>query len=75
MSSSALSILRLTYKKAVDDWVNAIRAEEALATADHSMTAMELWDAAHFKEDDARTKATEARDAYKDALRDDNYGI
>jgi len=51
------------------------RAEEALATTDHSMTAMELWDAAHFKEDDARTKATEARDAYKDALRDVNYGI
>jgi hypothetical protein len=75
MSSSALSLLRLTYKKAVDAWVNAIRAEEALATTDHSMTAMELWDAAHFKEDDARTKATEARDAYKDALRDVNYGI
>jgi hypothetical protein len=75
MSSSALSILRLTYKKAVDDWVNAIRAEEALATTEHSMTAMELWDAAHFKEDEARTKAMEARDAYKDALRDDNYGI
>jgi hypothetical protein len=74
MSSSALSILRLTYKKAVDDWVNAIRAEEALATTEHSMTAMELWDAAHFKEDEARTKAMEARDAYKDALRDDNYG-
>lgn len=75
MSSSALGVLRLTYKKAVDDWVNAIRAEEALATTEHSMTAMELWDAAHFKEDEARTKAMEARDAYKDALRDDNYGI
>jgi hypothetical protein len=75
MSKSALSVLRLAYKKAVDDWVSAIRDEEALATTDHSMTAMELWDAAHFREDAARTKATEARDAYKDALRDVNYGI
>lgn len=75
MPKAALSELRLAYKKAVDDWVDAIRAEEALATTDHSMTAMERWDDAHFKEDDARTKATEARDAYKDALRDANYGI
>jgi|HubBroStandDraft_6_1064221.scaffolds.fasta_scaffold161543_2 hypothetical protein len=75
MSKSALSVLRLAYKKAVDDWVRAIRDEEALATTDHSMTAMELWDEAHFREDDARRQATEARDAYKDALRDVNYGI
>jgi hypothetical protein len=75
MPKADLSECRLAYKKAVDDWVNAIRDEEALATTDHSMTATELWDAAHFEEQDAQTKATEARDAYKDALRDVNYGI
>jgi hypothetical protein len=75
VAKAELSELRLAYKKAVDDWVQAIRAEEALATTDHSMTAMELWDEAHFKEDDARARATEAREAYKDALRDVNYGI
>jgi hypothetical protein len=75
MTKARLSEFRLTYKKAVDEWVNAIRAEEALATTDHSMTAMELWDAAHFKEEDAQTKAIEARDAYKDALRDVYYGM
>ena len=75
MTPAGLSELRLAYKKAVDDWVAAIRAEESLATSDHSMVAMELWDAAHFKEDDAQTKAVEARDAYKDALRSTNYGI
>jgi hypothetical protein len=26
------------YKQAVDQWVNAIRAEEALAKGDHSLT-------------------------------------
>ena len=75
MAPVGLSELRLAYKKAVDDWVTAVRAEEALATPDHSMTAMERWDAAHFDEDNARKKAEEARDAYKDALRGVNYGI
>jgi len=75
MAIAELSELRLAYKTAVDDWVEAIREEEALATPDHSMTAMEKWDAAHFREQDAQTKATEAREAYKDALRSANYGI
>lgn len=70
-----LDQLRVAYKKAVDQWVDAIRAEEALATPDHSMVAMEHWDAAHFREADAQTKATEARDAYKGGLRGVNYGI
>jgi hypothetical protein len=70
-----LDQLRLAYKKAVDEWVAAIRAEEALATPDHSMRAMEQWDDAHFREQDAQTKATDAREAYKDGLRGVNYGI
>jgi hypothetical protein len=36
---------------------------------------MERWDDAHFKEQDAQTKAQQARDAYKDAFRKANYGI
>ena len=75
MSDANLDQLRLTYKKAVDEWIASIRAEEALATPDHSMVAMEQWDAAHFREDDARTKAREVREAYKDGLRGVNYGI
>lgn len=75
MSAPTIDELRLAYKKATDEWVDAIRAEEALATPDHSMVAMEHWDAAHFKEHDAHSKATEAREAYKDALRTVNYGI
>jgi hypothetical protein len=75
MSDADLDRLRLAYKTAVDEWVDSIRAEEALATPDHSMTSMEHWDAAHFREHDAHVKATEAREAYKDALRVVNYGI
>ncbi len=74
-SKDDLDGLRLAYKKAVDEWVDTIRAEEALATPDHSMIAMENWDDAHLQEHDAHTKVTEARDAYKDALRAVNYGI
>ena len=75
MSKEGLDQLRLAYKKAVDDWVDTIRAEEALATPDHSMIAMEQWDDAHFREHDAHSKVTEAREAYKGGLRGVNYGI
>ena len=75
MNNAELDQLRLTYKKAVDEWVDAIRAEEALATPDHSMVAMEKWDDAHFKEQDAQTNAKKAREVYQDALRGVNYGI
>ena len=63
------------YKQAVDQWVDAIRAEEALAKGDHSMTQMEAWDDAGFKLHDAELAAKKARDAYKNALRKKNYGF
>jgi hypothetical protein len=44
MNTPDLDALRLAYKQAVDAWVTAIRAEEALATPDHSETAWERWD-------------------------------
>lgn len=74
-STSELDQLRSVYKRVTDEWVNAIRAEEALATPDHSMTAMEKWDEAHFREEDAHKRAVEARDAYKDGLRKLNEGF
>jgi hypothetical protein len=52
--------LRQAYKGAVDEWVAAIREEEALSTPDHSMVAMEHWDAACFKEQDAQERAIAA---------------
>jgi hypothetical protein len=38
------------------------------------MTMMEHWDEANLKEQEAQANAAEARDAYKDALREINYG-
>jgi hypothetical protein len=75
MDIELLDELRLAYKKATDEWVLAIREEEALATEDHSEVAMENWDAALLKEQPLMTKAKHARDKYKDALRKENYGF
>jgi len=75
MDNAELDQLRTAYKQAVDKWVEAIRAVEALATPDHSETAMERWDAAGFREEDAQTEAKRARDAYQDALRKVNFNF
>jgi hypothetical protein len=75
MTQLDLDELRLVYKKATDAWIDSIRAEEALATTDHSIVAMERWDDAHFREQDARDKYAAALEAYKDSLRAANYGI
>ena len=63
------------YKQAIDSWVDAIRAEEALANDDHSMIEMEKWDAAGLHVHDTELIAKKARDQYKNALRKKNYGF
>jgi len=63
------------YRKAIDAWVAAIEAEEALANDDHSMVEMEKWDAAGFIVQDTESIAKKARDRYKSALRKKNYGF
>jgi hypothetical protein len=75
MSDIDLDSLQRTYKKAVDQWVAAIRAEQALATTDHSETAFEKWDHADFTVRNSEKQAREARDAYKEGLRHLHYGI
>jgi hypothetical protein len=75
MERADLDQLRLAYKNAVNEWIQTIRAEEALATPDHSMIAMENWDDAHMREHETHEKVTAAREAYKDGLRGVNYGI
>jgi Tfp pilus assembly protein PilN len=75
MTKPDVDQLQKTYKQAVDQWVTAIRAEEALATPDHSETAMESWDKADFAVQDTAKQAKEARDAYKEGLRKLHYGI
>jgi hypothetical protein len=63
------------YRQAIDAWVDAIHAEEALANDDHSMVEMEKWDTAGLNVHDAERTAKKARDLYKNALRKKNYGF
>jgi len=69
MEKPDLDRLRFNYKEAVDRWVAAIRAEEDLATPDHSMAAVEDWEHANFAEEDSRNVAKAARQEYQDGLR------
>lgn len=75
MEKQSLDELQQAYRQATERWVDAIRAEESLATANHSETAMEKWDGADFAVQDAQKEAREARDAYKEGLRKLHYGI
>jgi hypothetical protein len=67
---SELDELQQEYKTAVDEWVAAIRAEEALASvADHSVADIDAWETADNAEEEAREKAKDAKQAYEEALR------
>jgi hypothetical protein len=72
---SDLDRLQRVYKDAVDQWIAVIREEESLATPDHSTAAWELWEQAGFKAQEAQDRATAAKEAYKDGLRQLDYEI
>ena len=63
------------YKTAVEEWVAAIRHEEALASVAHSVAEVDKWEGAHFKEEEARNRALAAKKQYEDALREKFFGF
>lgn len=65
-----LDELQSTYKAAVEEWIAAIRHEEALASVDHSVAQVDQWELAGDAEDEARQKAKTAKKAYEDGLRE-----
>ena len=67
---SDLNEMQAAYKEAVEQWIKAIREEEALASGDHSEAEIDAWEAADFREEDAREKAKEAKKNYEGALRE-----
>lgn len=75
MENTELDSLRNVYKTAVEKWIAAIREEENLATPDHSVHAIDVWEHAGFAEEEARALAKKARAAYEDALREANFGF
>ena len=70
-----LDRLQAAYKAKVDTWVTAIRAEEELASVDHTVAQIDLWENAHFHAEDARRKAETAKAEYEAALRSRFFGI
>jgi hypothetical protein len=72
---SDLDQMQAAYKTAVDNWINTIREEEALASADHSEAEIDAWEAAGFREEDAREKAKQAKKEYEVALRKKFFGF
>ena len=64
-----LDLKQREYKAAVEEWITAIKEEEALASVDHSIAEVDQWEAAGFREEDLRKKAKAATREYEDALR------
>jgi hypothetical protein len=65
-----LDQMQAAYKTAVDNWISTIREEEVLASGDHSEAEIDAWEAADFREEDAREKTKQAKKDYEDALRE-----
>ncbi len=64
-----VATMRESYRAAVDEWLTAIRAEEALALADPAQAEVDLWEEAHVIEEIARGKARAANKNCENALR------
>jgi hypothetical protein len=70
-----LDQMQRAYQAAVEEWIAAIRAEEQLASANHSVAQVDRWERAHLDEEEARRKAKAAKANYEDALRKKFFGF
>jgi hypothetical protein len=73
--TSGLDQMQSAYKAAVEEWIDAIKQEEALASVNHSIAEIDRWEQAHFKEDQIRGKVKAAKRRYEDALREKFFGF
>jgi hypothetical protein len=64
-----LDQMQRAYKAAVEKWIAAIRKEETLASANHSLAQVDRWEQAHEDEEAARNKVKAAKEEYEAALR------
>jgi hypothetical protein len=70
-----LDKLQADYKAAVESWIVAIRKEEALASVAHTVAEVDIWERAHFEEDELRSVVKDAKAKYEDALREEFFGF
>ena len=64
-----LDQLQADYHAAVEAWIAAIRAEEALASVPHSVAELDKWEGACFHQEDLAAKVKAAKVKYEDGLR------
>jgi hypothetical protein len=74
-NASELDHMQAAYKAAVEEWIAAIREEEALVSVNHTIAEVDKWEAAHFAEDTIRNKVKGAKRKYEDALREKFFGF
>jgi hypothetical protein len=70
-----LDQMQAKYKAAVEEWIAAIKQEEALASVNHTVAELDKWEAAHFDEDAIRNKVKAAKKQYEGALREKFFGF
>jgi hypothetical protein len=77
MANDALELdqLQRNYKAKVEEWIAAIKKEEALASVDHSIAEVDQWEQAHFREDEIRSEVKAAKKKYESALREKFFGF
>ncbi|HVQ79019.1 MAG: hypothetical protein WBW13_22755 [Pseudolabrys sp.] len=75
IETAELDQMQKLYKAAVEDWIAAIRQEEALASVNHDVADVDKWEAAHSREEDLRNNVLAAKKRYEDALREEFFGF
>lgn len=75
IAMAELDQMQSDYKAAVDEWVTAIRQEEALASVNHTTAEIDKWEGACSVEEQARSKAKSANKAYEGALRQEFFNF
>ena len=70
-----LDQLQAAYKAAVEEWIESIREEEALASVNHTIADVDQWEAAHFREEELRSVVKAAKREYEDAIRHEFYAF
>jgi hypothetical protein len=70
-----LDEMQAAYRAAVDEWVVAIREEEALAAGPHSVAEVDKWEHANFREHTKHREVIYRKKLYEDALRREFFGF
>jgi hypothetical protein len=70
-----LDELQAAYRAAVEEWIAAIREEEALAAGPHSVAEIDKWEHANFREHGKHKEVVYRKRLYEDGLRREFFGF